>query len=190
MMQLRSARCVAQNVPWRRSCSRSLLMPRRSLSAPSQENSLPSRRHTPTGANLSSWIMPTAAAASAYKPRANFGSLAHRPSQCFPTASFGITAHRQTSETSLSARCCMSGPFFRRTRRSLPCLFCPSIIEPRNAGNAGIGSAPAENHVLLLEDEPSHCQREGMVWKLKEVELTEQPGDDSSPSRQAKAGEG
>src|SRR5436190_983000 len=23
------------------------------------------------------------------------------------------------------------------------------------------GTAPAENHVLLLEDEPSHCQREG-----------------------------
>ncbi len=33
------------------------------------------------------------------------------------------------------------------------------------------GTAPAENHVLLLEDEPSHCQREGLVWKLKELEL-------------------
>jgi len=30
---------------------------------------------------------------------------------------------------------------------------------------------PAENHVLLLEDEPSFCLREGMVWKLKEVEV-------------------
>ncbi|MBU6303611.1 MAG: hypothetical protein KGS60_18855 [Verrucomicrobia bacterium] len=30
---------------------------------------------------------------------------------------------------------------------------------------------PAENHVLLLEDEPSHCLREGMIWKLKEVDL-------------------
>lgn len=37
--------------------------------------------------------------------------------------------------------------------------------------DGGAGSAPAENHVLLLEDEPSHCQREGKVWKLKEVEL-------------------
>ena len=30
---------------------------------------------------------------------------------------------------------------------------------------------PAENHVVLLEDEPSHCLREGLVWKLKEVDL-------------------
>jgi len=35
----------------------------------------------------------------------------------------------------------------------------------------GTGVAPAENHVLLLEDEPSHCRREGLVWKLKEVDL-------------------
>lgn len=37
--------------------------------------------------------------------------------------------------------------------------------------NRGTGIAPAENHVLLLEDEPSHCQREGLVWKLKEVDI-------------------
>ncbi len=37
--------------------------------------------------------------------------------------------------------------------------------------NRGTGIAPAENHVLLLEDEPSHCQREGIVWKLKEVDI-------------------
>jgi hypothetical protein len=30
---------------------------------------------------------------------------------------------------------------------------------------------PAENHVLLLEDEPSHCLREGKVWRLKEVDV-------------------
>jgi hypothetical protein len=30
---------------------------------------------------------------------------------------------------------------------------------------------PAENHVVLLEDEPSRCLREGKVWKLKEVNL-------------------
>ena len=38
------------------------------------------------------------------------------------------------------------------------------------AGYSGTGVAPAENHVLLLEDEPSYCQREGLVWKLKEVD--------------------
>lgn len=37
--------------------------------------------------------------------------------------------------------------------------------------NRGAGILPAENHVLLLEDEPSYCRREGLVWKLKEVEL-------------------
>lgn len=30
---------------------------------------------------------------------------------------------------------------------------------------------PAENHVLLLEDEPTFCLREGIVWKLKEVDV-------------------
>lgn len=30
---------------------------------------------------------------------------------------------------------------------------------------------PAENHVILIEDESSHCLREGRVWKLKEVDL-------------------
>ncbi len=42
--------------------------------------------------------------------------------------------------------------------------------------NRGAGIAPAENHVLLLEDEPSHCQREGLVWKLKEVDLKNNEG--------------
>ncbi len=37
--------------------------------------------------------------------------------------------------------------------------------------NRGAGIFPAENHVLLLEDEPSHSQREGVVWKLKEVDM-------------------
>ena len=35
----------------------------------------------------------------------------------------------------------------------------------------GVGTEPAENHVLLLEDEPSYCQRTGKVWKLKELEF-------------------
>lgn len=38
------------------------------------------------------------------------------------------------------------------------------------------GTAPEENHVLLLEDEPSHCQREGLVWKLKEMEIKDNAG--------------
>ncbi len=42
--------------------------------------------------------------------------------------------------------------------------------------NRGTGIAPAENHVLLLEDEPSYCQREGLVWKLKEVEIKNNEG--------------
>lgn len=44
------------------------------------------------------------------------------------------------------------------------------------AGYSGTGVAPAENHVLLLEDEPSHCQREGKVWKLKELDLKDNAG--------------
>jgi hypothetical protein len=42
--------------------------------------------------------------------------------------------------------------------------------------NRGAGIFPAENHVLLLEDEPSQCQREGLVWKLKEVEIKNREG--------------
>ena len=42
--------------------------------------------------------------------------------------------------------------------------------------NRGAGTAPAENHILLLEDEPSYCQREGKVWKLKEVDLQNNEG--------------
>jgi hypothetical protein len=40
----------------------------------------------------------------------------------------------------------------------------------------GIGVFPAENHVLLLEDEPSYCLRTGSSWKLKEVDLQKSPG--------------
>ncbi|MEZ6039715.1 MAG: hypothetical protein R3C20_04365 [Planctomycetaceae bacterium] len=42
--------------------------------------------------------------------------------------------------------------------------------------NRGAGIFPAENHVLLLEDEPSHCLREGKIWKLKEVEIRNHAG--------------
>jgi hypothetical protein len=42
--------------------------------------------------------------------------------------------------------------------------------------NRGAGIAPAENHVLLLEDEVSHCLREGKIWKLKEIEMQKSEG--------------
>jgi len=44
------------------------------------------------------------------------------------------------------------------------------------AGYSGTGVAPAENHILLLEDEPSHCIREGFIWKLKELTLDKNAG--------------
>ncbi|GDY10120.1 hypothetical protein LBMAG52_36060 [Planctomycetia bacterium] len=46
---------------------------------------------------------------------------------------------------------------------------------------------PAENHVLLLEDEPSYCLREGLVWKLKEVEVQANQGLIAA-TREPKAG--
>lgn len=42
--------------------------------------------------------------------------------------------------------------------------------------NRGAGIFPAENHVLLLEDEPSRCLREGTIWKLQEVECQNNTG--------------
>mgnify|MGYP003334377124 FL=1 len=53
----------------------------------------------------------------------------------------------------------------------------PVNSKERDVGHyRGIGTTPAENHVLLLEDEPSHCLREGKVWKLKEVNLAGNAG--------------
>ena len=42
--------------------------------------------------------------------------------------------------------------------------------------NRGSGIFPAENHVLLLEDEPSHCQRAGKSWRLEEISLQQDGG--------------
>lgn len=53
--------------------------------------------------------------------------------------------------------------------------------------NRGAGTAPAENHVLLLEDEPSHCLREGKVWKLRDVEVKNLAGT-LVASREPRAG--
>jgi len=57
---------------------------------------------------------------------------------------------------------------------SVPVL--PVNNKENTAGFRALGTAPAENHVLLLEDEPSHCQREGKVWKLKELEIKNHEG--------------
>jgi len=51
-------------------------------------------------------------------------------------------------------------------------------IDNKKKGGAyqGEGGEPAENHVLLLEDEPSHCLRVGKVWRLKEARVGRQGG--------------
>lgn len=46
----------------------------------------------------------------------------------------------------------------------------------KNSGYSGAGIAPAENHILLLEDELSYCLRSNNVWKLKELEIQNQQG--------------
>lgn len=52
----------------------------------------------------------------------------------------------------------------------------------------GSSEEPAENHVLLLEDEPSYCLREGKVWKLKEITIRNHQGSIIA-SRGSKTGE-
>lgn len=46
-------------------------------------------------------------------------------------------------------------------------------VDQRNktSGYSGKGITPAENHVALLEDEPSHCLRNGLVWKLQDIDV-------------------
>lgn len=51
----------------------------------------------------------------------------------------------------------------------------------------GNDERPAENHAILLEDEPSRCLREGQVWKLKELEIQNLEGSILA-SLEAKAG--
>jgi len=58
---------------------------------------------------------------------------------------------------------------------SVPVL--PVDNKDRDANHyRGIGVFPAENHVLLLEDEPSYCLRTGTVWKMKDADLRKSPG--------------
>ncbi len=47
---------------------------------------------------------------------------------------------------------------------------------------------PAENHAILMEDEPSFCRREGKVWKLKEVALKGNKQGMIVANREPKAG--
>jgi hypothetical protein len=48
----------------------------------------------------------------------------------------------------------------------------PPDSKLKDAGHyRGTGIFPAENHIALLEDEPSHCLREGLIWKLHELEI-------------------
>jgi len=71
---------------------------------------------------------------------------------------------------------------------SVPVL--PANNKDKDAGHyRGTGIFPAENHILLLEDEPSHCKRNGLVWKLKEVNLNNLAGTIVA-SRQPKDGVG
>lgn len=57
---------------------------------------------------------------------------------------------------------------------SVPVL--PVDNKDRDANhNRGAGIFPAENHVLLLEDEPSYCQRMGVAWKMKSSDLEKSP---------------
>ena len=53
----------------------------------------------------------------------------------------------------------------------------PVNNKEKDAGHyRGTGIFPAENHVLLLEDEPSHCLREGKVWKLQQLTIQNNQG--------------
>ena len=64
----------------------------------------------------------------------------------------------------------------------------PIDNKDKDAGHyRGIGTAPAENHVLLLEDEASHCLNQGLVWKLHELEIQGHAGKIIA-SRQPRAG--
>ena len=71
---------------------------------------------------------------------------------------------------------------------SVPVL--PVNNKLNTAGFRPLGTAPAENHVLLLEDEPSYCQREGKVWKLKEVDLQNKQGIIIASLEQKQGGDG
>ncbi len=57
---------------------------------------------------------------------------------------------------------------------SVPVL--PVNNRNKTAGYSGVGIAPAENHAILVEDEPSYCRRLGLVWRIKDVEVKSDGG--------------
>ena len=72
---------------------------------------------------------------------------------------------------------------------SVPVL--PVDNKDRDANHyRGIGVFPAENHVLLLEDEPSYCQRMGLAWKLKGLDLEKPPGPILATQEPKQGGDG
>jgi hypothetical protein len=66
----------------------------------------------------------------------------------------------------------------------------PVDSRKRNSGYSGAGVYPAENHVLLLEDEPSYCLREGKYWRLKEVDIKDNAGVIIASRESQAAGDG
>ncbi len=58
---------------------------------------------------------------------------------------------------------------------AVPVLPVDSRMKDANH-NRGAGIFPAENHVLLLEDEPSYCLREGKIWRLQEIDVQNNAG--------------
>ena len=61
--------------------------------------------------------------------------------------------------------------------RTSPVPVLPVDNKSKDANhNRGTGIFPAENHVLLLEDEPSYCLRSGLVWNLKTLEIESSQG--------------
>ena len=72
---------------------------------------------------------------------------------------------------------------------SVPVL--PVDSKDRDANHyRGIGVFPAENHVLLLEDEPSYCQRMSLTWKLKGLDLAKPPGPIIATQEPKQGGDG
>lgn len=66
----------------------------------------------------------------------------------------------------------------------------PINNKEKDAGHyRGTGVFPAENHLLLLEDEPSHCRRNGLIWKLRQLDIKNHAGTIIA-NREPKAGDG
>ena len=69
-----------------------------------------------------------------------------------------------------------------------PKLSSVPVITKASLKPKDILTQPAENHAILLEDEPSFCLREGKVWKLKEVAIKGNKQGMIVANREPKAG--